>query len=76
MTAPRRILPRCESPRFRLVRMWRVQGRIKAEIIGSAEHPEHAITSVFAEPDRVLAVDRNGYPYSDNHKPISERTAP
>lgn len=72
--SPRRVLPPApDGDRFRIVRMWRVNGRIKAEIIHGVDQPSHAIMAAFGEPMRTIAVDRRGDIYADNHKPIQER---
>jgi hypothetical protein len=65
--------PDRDGPRFRLVRLWRVGDVIKAEAIGTAETPAECLQRVFSEEGRVLAVDRRGDAYADNHKPIQER---
>ncbi len=70
----RRVLqPAPDGPRFRLVRIWRVHGRMQAEAIGGVGEPKYAIMAAFGEPMRTLAVDRRGDIYADNHRPIQER---
>jgi len=71
----RRVLPPdANGPRFRIVRLWTIGTVTKAEVIDSAETPSESMIRVFAEPFRTLAVDRRGDVYTDNHKPIQERT--
>lgn len=70
----RRVLqPDRDGPRFRIVRIWRVNGRTQAEIIHGVDEPKLAMMAAFGEPMRTLAVDRRGDIYVDNHKPIQER---
>ncbi len=70
----RRVLPSDrDGPRFRIVRLWRAGSVMKAEVIGSEESPSEAIRRTFAEQGRVMAVDRRGDVYTDNHNKIQER---
>lgn len=78
MTRLLRVLPACESPRFRIVRLWRVDGKVKAENVGSADTPSEAMRAVFEDrsSSRVVAVDRRGYAYADTGKPIATKGTP
>jgi hypothetical protein len=62
------------APRFRIARMFRVGEKVEIEMIGSEETPSEAMQRVFSEPGRVVAVDRRGDIYVDNHEPIQERS--
>ena len=62
-----------DGPRFRIVRLYRVDAVTKAEVIGSADAPWEAMQRAFAEIGHVLAVDRRGEVYVDNHQLTQER---
>lgn len=71
----RKMLPIApDGPRFRIVQLWRVGSphRIQAEIVGSEDTPDAATKRIFSECGHVIAVDRRGDIYADNHKPTQE----
>lgn len=71
----RRVLPSdANGPRFRIVRLWRVGTQTKAERIGDEDTPAQCMHRIFIEGGHVIAVDRRGDIYADNHRPSQERT--
>ncbi len=62
-----------DGPRFRMVRLWKVQGAMKGELIGAADTPSEAVQLAHNGPGHVIAVDRRGDIYADNNQPTQER---
>lgn len=60
------------GPRFRIVRVCHIAGEKRVVMLGSADTPGEAMTSVFAEPGWALAIDRRGDVFADNHHDMQE----
>lgn len=70
----RRALPQAPNgPRFRIARVLVVGNEKRITVFGEEDTPSDAQRRVFAETGRVMAIDRRGYIYVDNHEPIQER---
>ncbi len=69
----KRVLPAdADGPRFRMVRLWKVNGAMKGEMVGAADTPSEATNRTHAGPGHLIAVDRRGDIYADNHQPTQE----